>query len=164
MKKVEFSKKAKEQFEKILGNYPEKRAAMLPVLHLAEKEFGYISPEVEVYVGELLDVPPVKVREVLTFYTMFASKKRGEHHFQVCRGIACDLLGCTKIIEYLKEHLGVDVGATSDDFKVTLSEVECLGACETAPMMQLDDDYYGKLTPKAIDKICRKIEAKTSHG
>ncbi len=158
MKKIEFSKKAKKEFNTIVGRYPEKRAAMLPTLHLAEKEFGCISPEVEVYVGELLTVPAVKVREVVTFYTMFAQQPRGKYHFQICRGISCDLLGCTKIRDYLTEKLTLEVGATSPDSKFTLSEVECLGACETAPMMQVNEDYYGKLSQKSVDKIFRKLK------
>ncbi len=101
--KIEFSKRAKAESEKILGKYPEKRAAMLPILYLAEKEFGHISGEVEKYVGKLLDVPPVKVHEVMTFYTLIASKPRGKYHFQVCRGLSCDLKGGMQIIDYLSE-------------------------------------------------------------
>jgi len=156
--RVEFSKEARAEFDDIVKRYPERQAAMLPTLHLAEKEFGWISPDVEVYVGQLLEIPPVKVREVLTFYTMYAQNKRGKHHFQVCRGISCDLVGCTKIVEYLEEKLAVKSGDTTDHFSFTLSEVECLGACETAPMMQLDDDYHGKLTPAEIDKICKDLK------
>lgn len=157
MSEVAFSKEAQAEFEDILTRYPEKRAAMLPTLHLAEKEFGWISPHVEVYVAGLLDVPPVKVREVLTFYTMYAARPRGQYHFQVCRGIACDLLGCTKIVDYLETKLDLTSGETSEDFKYTLSEVECLGACETAPMMQLNEDYHGHLSPKVIDKLCKDL-------
>jgi len=155
--KVAFSKEALDEFEDILTRYPERRAAMLPTLHLAEKEFGWISPEVEVYIGELLETPPVKVREVLTFYTMYASKPRGKHHFQVCRGISCDLLGCAKIKAHLEKKLGLKSGETSKDMKYTITEVECLGACETAPMMQLNDDYYGLLTSAAVDKLCKDV-------
>jgi len=156
--KVTFSPEAKNQFEEILSRYPEKRAAMLPTLYLAEKEFGYISPEVEVYIGELLEVPPVKVREVLTFYTLFASKPRGKYHFQICRGLSCDLRGCTKIIEHLAGKLDLKSEETSTDMKYTLTEVECLGACETAPMMQVNEDYQGHLTPVKIDKMLKDLK------
>ncbi len=158
MSKIEFSPKAKSQFEEIVSRYPEKRAAMLPTLYLAEGEFGYISPEVEVYVGQLLEVPPVKVREVLTFYTLFASKPRGKYHFQVCRGISCDLRGCTKVIEHLSEKLGIRPDETSADRKFTFSEVECLGACETAPMMQMNEDYYGDLTTAKLEKLIKGLK------
>ncbi len=153
MSKVAFSQESLSEFERIVAQYPERRAAMLPTLYLAEKEFGHISPEVEVYVGELLQVPAIKVREVLTFYTLFASKPRGKLHFQVCRGISCDLRGCTKIIEHLQEKLNLNSEETSADLAYTLSEVECLGACETAPMMQLNDDYHGDLTTETVDLI-----------
>ncbi|RMF60127.1 MAG: NAD(P)H-dependent oxidoreductase subunit E [Calditrichaeota bacterium] len=152
---VKFSKASQKKVDEILSRYPEKRAAMLPVLYLAEKEFGYISPEVEVYVGELLDVPPVKVHEVMTFYTLIARQPRGKLHFQVCRGLSCDLRGCERIMNYLSDKLGVRPNETSEDLKVTLTPVECLGACETAPMMQLNEDYIGHLTAEKIDEILK---------
>lgn len=154
--KIEFSKAARSEVEKILSRYPEKRAAMLPVLYLAEEEFGHISPEVERYVGELLEVPPVKVHEVMTFYTLIARKPRGKYHFQVCRGLSCDLKGCVKIMEYLAEKLNINPDETSEDLKYTLTPVECLGACETAPMMQLNEDYFGDLSTEKIDDILKK--------
>lgn len=153
---VEFSKKAREKCEEIIRQYPEKRAAMLPVLYLAEKEFGYVSSEVEQYVSELLEVPPVKVHEVMTFYTLISSKAKGKYHFQVCRGLSCDLGGCREIIKYLADKIHLNPGETSNDLQFTLTEVECLGACETAPMMQLNEDYHGNLTPNKIDEILKK--------
>jgi len=154
--KIEFSKRAKAESEKIIGKYPEKRAAMLPILYLAEKEFGHISGEVEKYVGKLLDVPPVKVHEVMTFYTLIASKPRGKYHFQVCRGLSCDLMGCVKIIDYFSEKLKIKPDETSKDLMYTLTPVECLAACETAPMMQLNEDYHGNLTKEKIDSILKE--------
>jgi len=154
--KIEFSKRAKAESEKIIGKYPEKRAAMLPILYLAEKEFGHISGEVEKYVGKLLDVPPVKVHEVMTFYTLIASKPRGKYHFQVCRGLSCDLKGCMQIIDYLSEKLKLSSDETSDDLMYTFTPVECLAACETAPMMQLNEDYHGNLTKEKIDHILKE--------
>ncbi len=152
---VRFSQQAQKEFEEIVRRYPQKQAAMLPVLYLAEREFGHVSQEVEEYVGELLEVPPVKVHEVMTFYTLIADKPRGKQHFQVCRGLSCYLLGCDKIIRYLSEKLNLKPGETSADLKYTLTEVECLGACETAPMMQLNDEYIGHLTEKKIDEILK---------
>lgn len=154
--KIEFSKTAKVECDKIIAKYPEKRAAMLPVLYLAEKEFGHISPEVEKYVGNLLDVPPVKVHEVLTFYTLIAAKRRGKYHFQVCRGLSCDLRGCEDIIRHLSEKLKINPDETSEDFMYTITPVECLAACETAPMMQLNEDYHGNLTKEKIDDIVKE--------
>jgi NADH-quinone oxidoreductase E subunit len=156
--KVEFSKESKSKAKKIFTLYPEKRAAMLPILYLAEKEFGYITPEVEAYVGELLEVPPVKVHEVMTFYTLIPRERRGKYHFQVCQGLSCDLCGSAKIIDHLTKRLKINPGESSKDMKYTLTTVECLGACETAPMMQLNEDYIGNLTEKEIDKILKDLK------
>ena len=153
---IEFSRTAKAECAKIIAKYPEKRAAMLPVLYLAEKEFGHISLEVEEYAGKLLDVPPVKVHEVMTFYTLIAAKPRGKYHFQVCRGLSCDLMGCVKVIDYFSEKLKIKPDETSKDLMYTLTSVECLAACETAPMMQLNDDYHGDLTKDKIDDIVKE--------
>lgn len=150
---IEFSKTAQERLQGIINSYPEKQAAMLPVLYLAEREFGHISQEVEQYVAELLEVPPVKVHEVMTFYTLIAAKPRGKMHFQVCRGLSCDLRGCEQITKYLSQKLRIKPGETSKDLKYTLTPVECLGACETAPMMQLNEDYISLLTKSKIDEI-----------
>ena len=154
--KIEFSRTAKAECDQIIAKYPEKRAAMLPVLYLAEKEFGHISLEVEKYVGILLDVPPVKVHEVMTFYTLIAAKPHGKYHFQVCRGLSCDLKGCVEIIDYLSGKLKLSSHETSDDLMYTFTPVECLAACETAPMMQLNEDYYGNLTKEKIDDILKE--------
>jgi len=160
VKKIEFSKSAHKKFDEIVSQYPQKMAAMLPVLYLAEKEFGYISPEVEMCVSTLLDVPPVKVHEVLTFYTLISSQPRGKYHFQVCRGLSCDLNGCEKLITYLSEKLKIKPGETSADLRYTITEVECLAACETAPMMELNDDYLGKISREKIDQILKDINSK----
>ena len=158
---VEFSKEGKKKLKQILSRYPadQKRAAMLPALYLAEKEFGHISLEVEQYVADLLEVPPVKVHEVMTFYTLIAREPRGKYHFQVCRGLSCDLRGCEVIKRYLADKLDLEVGESSEDMSYTLVEVECLGACETAPMMQLNDDYHGNLTPEKLDEILKSTNS-----
>jgi len=156
--KIEFSKKAMQRVEEIIKLYPDSRAAMLPILYLAEEAFGYISPEVEKYVAEILDVPPVKVHEVMTFYTLIADKRRGKYHFQVCRGLSCHLGGCQAILKYLSDKLRLKPGETSNNYQFTITEVECLGACETAPMMQLNEDYHGNLTPNKIDDILKKAD------
>ncbi len=155
---VEFSAAARKKFDEIVNQYPQRQAAMLPVLYLAEKEFGHVSPEVEVYVASLLQVPPVKVHEVMTFYTLIARQPRGKYHFQVCRGLSCDLGGCENILKHLSERLGIKPGETSADLKFTITEVECLASCETAPMMQLNEDYIDNLSEKKIDEIVEKLK------
>lgn len=155
---VQFSTKAKNEFEDIIGRYPNRRAAMLPTLHLAVSEFGHISGEVEQYVAELLEVPVVKVREVVTFYTLYPRQKIGKYHFQVCRGLSCHLCGHVGVMDYLCNKLGIRAGETSGDLRFTITPVECLAACETGPMLQLNDDYIGDLTPEKIDELVKSLD------
>jgi len=133
--------------------YPDPRGALLPVLHLAQETFGYISLEVEQYVGALFDLTPAHVHEVVTFYTLYFRAPKGRHVVSVCHNLSCHLLGAKTVIEHLTQRLGVEVGATTADGRVTLLTVECLCACEQAPMMQVDDRYEGHLTPEKVDRI-----------
>jgi NADH-quinone oxidoreductase subunit E len=133
--------------------YPDKRGALLPVLHLAQDTFGYISHEVEEYVAGLFGLSPAHVHEVVTFYTLFFQQPKGKHVVAVCHNLSCHLAGAPRILAHLKERLGIDVGETTDDGRVTLQAVECLCACEAAPMMQVDDRYELNLTPDRCDRI-----------
>ena len=133
--------------------YPDKRGALLPVLHLAQDVFGYVSLEVEEYVARLFDLSPAHVHEVVTFYTLFFQRPKGRHVISVCQNLTCHLMGAKGIIQHLTERLGIDVGETSSDGRVTLTTVECLCACEQAPMMQVDDRYEGLLTRDKVDRI-----------
>jgi len=154
----EFSEKTKKAVQEILARYPRKEAAILPVLHLAQQEFGRISSEEEKLIAELLEVKPIKVREVVSFYTMLHREPLGKYHIQVCSNLSCSLLGAEKMIDYLKKRLGIEVGETTQDKKFTLSTVECLGACEQAPCMMVNFDYYGFLDKKKIDEILDSLE------
>lgn len=156
--KVEFSEQSKQRFNDIVGRYPVRRAALLPVLHLAQEQFGYVSREVEEYVAEVMELPVSDIHEVVTFYTLFHQKPIGKYHFQVCRNIACHLRGYDQIIERCVEKLSVRPGETSPDGRYSLATVECLAACETAPMMQLNDDYIGNLTAEKIDAIIEGLD------
>ncbi|MBI3276774.1 MAG: NAD(P)H-dependent oxidoreductase subunit E [Chlamydiae bacterium] len=140
-----------------MSQYETKRAALLPVLNLAQEKYGSLSPEIEKAAAEYLDLPLMQVREVVSFYTLYHTKLKGKYHFQVCRNMSCHLLGCEEIIEYLKTRLSIDVGEDSEDGRFSLSTVECLGACEIAPMMQLNDRYIGPLTKESMDEILSKI-------
>jgi NADH-quinone oxidoreductase subunit E len=152
-KRPEFSAEQLAEVRRLQGMYPDKRGALLPVLHLAQDTFGYISLEVEEYVGTLFDLSPAHVHEVVTFYTMFFQHPKGRHIVGVCHNLTCHLLGAKDIIQHLKERLGVDPGETTPDGKVTFLTVECLCACEQAPMMQVDDRYEGLLTNEKVDRI-----------
>ncbi len=155
---VEFSEKTKEKFKALVAKYPEKGAALLPTLWLAQKEFSAITPEVEEYVAKLLGVPLVRVREVLTFYTMYTNRPLGKYHLQLCTNIACTLNGAEEILERLKNKLQINVGETTTDKKFTLSTVECLGYCTSAPVIQVNDDFYDNLTPKKVDELLNKLK------
>ena len=133
--------------------YPHRRGALLPVLHLAQDTFGHISLEVEEYVATLFDLSPAHVHEVVTFYTLFFREPKGRHVVSVCQNLSCHLMGAKTIIDHLKQRLGIEVGETTADGRVTLLAVECLCACEQAPMMQVDDRYEGALTPDRVDRI-----------
>lgn len=149
----EFSGKTRKKIDEIVARYPQKEAAILPLLHIAQQEFGCISPDSEKRIADILGVKPIRVREVLTFYTMLNREPVGEYHIQVCSNLSCSLLGAEKLIDYLKEKLGIEPGQTTKDGKFTLSLVECLGACEQAPCMMVNFDYFGNLDKKKIDKI-----------
>jgi len=157
-KTVEFSSEAKKKFEAILPNYPNKEAALLPTLHLAQEEFGWISPEVMIYVGELLDLEPAKVFGVVTFYTMYNQKKVGKYHVQVCTNISCMLRRAYDLYDRCLEKLDVQPGGTTDDGKFTVMEVECLGSCGTAPVVQINNDYHENLSLEAFEKLLDSLD------
>jgi NADH-quinone oxidoreductase E subunit len=152
-KKVEFSEKTRKQIEEILTHYPDKRSALLPVLNLAQAEFGYIGEEVMVLVGQLLDLTPPKVYEVLTFYTLLNERPVGKYLIQLCRTLSCALVGSENILGHLKQRLGIEIGETTPDGLFTLRTVECLASCGTAPVVQINGAFYEKLTREKIDQI-----------
>ena len=148
----------RSEIEKILAKYETKRAALLPVLNLIQGECGFISPEAERAVAQLLELPLIKVREVVSFYTLYQTKQKGRYSFNVCRNMSCYLCGVEEILEHLKYRLGIDAGETTKDGQFSLSTVECLGACELAPMMQLNDRYVGPLTKEFVDELMEKFK------
>ncbi len=155
---VTFSPEALTKFEKTVGRYPKKEAAMLPVLYLAQQEFGHLTTEAIEYVSKLMDVPPARVHGVVTFYTMLYTKPIGKYHIQVCRTLPCALMGAERVTSFLQAKLGIQVGGTTADGKFTLSEVECLASCGTAPVMQINDDYHEGLTEKQIEEILQTLK------
>lgn len=154
----EFSNKTKKQILDIVAHYPEKKAALLPVLHVAQKEFGFISLDTERLVAALLDIKPVQVREVVTFYTMYNRQPVGKYHIQVCSNLSCSLLGGESLLDFLLKKLNIGLGETTEDKKFTISTVECLGACEQAPCMMVNFDYYGDLDEVKIEKILDNLK------
>ena len=133
--------------------YPEPRAALLPVLRMGQETWGYLTLEAEAYVASLFGLAPAHVHEVVTFYTLFYRRPVGRHVLAVCHNLSCSLRGAEGVIGYLEQKLEVQAGETTRDGRVTLLRVECLCACEVAPMMQVDDEYLGELTPEKIDAV-----------
>ena len=150
---LEFSPETLKQFDEVVSRYPEKKLAILPVLYMAQKEFGHLSQEAIEYVANLMDIPAARLYGIVTFYTMLNMKPMGRHHLQVCRTLPCALRGSERITNYLKKKLGINLGETTPDGKFTLSEVECLASCGTAPVMQINDDYCENLSEENIEKI-----------
>lgn len=154
----ELTDQTKKKIEEIASRYASKEAALLPILHLVQREKGFISQQEEKQVAHLLNIKPIKIREVVTFYTMFNQKEVGKYHIQVCSNLSCSLLGAESLIDHLKDKLGIEVGETTSDQKFTLTTVECLGACEQAPCMMVNFDYYGNLDKGKIDNILDNLE------
>jgi NADH-quinone oxidoreductase subunit E len=154
----ELTDQTKKKIEEIAARYADKKAALLPVLHLVQHEVGLISNQEEKQVAQLLGIKPIKVREVLTFYTMFHKTEVGKYHIQVCSNLSCSLLGSESLIDHLKKKLGIGVGETTPDKKFSLTTVECLGACEQAPCMMINFDYHGNLDKEKIDNILDNLE------
>ncbi|OGP78961.1 MAG: hypothetical protein A2Z13_05295 [Deltaproteobacteria bacterium RBG_16_64_85] len=152
-----FSDTARRELEAVLSRYPDKEAAILPALYLAQREFGYLSDEAIVVVADLLGFTPARIEGVATFYTMYNRKPVGKYHVQICRNLSCSLLGAEHLIEHVSKKLGIRPGKTTPDGKFTLSEVECLGSCGTAPVLQLNDDYHEDLTEEKIDALLDRL-------
>jgi len=159
---VEFSKEKLEEFNELVSRYPEgkHKSALLPVLHLAQEEFGgWLDVPVMDYVASLLKIEPIEVYEVASFYSMYNLKPVGRYMFEVCQTGPCMINGSDDIINYIKEKLGISVGETTADRMFTLKTVECLGACGYAPMMQLGKNYREHLTKEKVDAIIEECRA-----
>ena len=154
---VAFSDAARAEFERLATRYPDRKAVILPALHLAQKEFGYVSDDAIVYIAGLVGASPAEIEGVATFYTMYNRKPVGKYHVQICRNISCSLLGAEHLIEHLSAKLGIRPGETTPDGKFTLTKVECLGSCGTAPVMQVNDEYHEHLTVESIDRILDRL-------
>ena len=160
-----FSEQKLKEVETIIARYPagKHKSALLPVLHLAQQEFGgWLSSETMDYVASLLKLEPIEVYEVATFYSMYNLKPVGKYVFEVCQTGPCMVNGSDGIVKYIHDKLGIKPGETSSDGMFTLKTVECLGACGYAPMMQMGKTYREHLTPEKIDLIieeCRKTAA-----
>ena len=160
---IKFSDEKLKEVQRIISFYPEgkQKSAVIPVLHLAQREFGgWLDVPVMDYVASLLNMLPIEVYEVATFYSMYNLKPVGKYMFEVCQTGPCMINGSDEIIDYIRNKLNINVGETTHDGMFTLKTVECLGACGYAPMMQLGKSYREHLTKEKVDSIiaeCRKF-------
>jgi NADH-quinone oxidoreductase subunit E len=152
-----FSKSIEKEFQELLQKYPSKRSALIPALYIVQRELGYIKPEGIEYVANLMGMSPAQVTEVASFYTMLFLKPVGKNVLWVCHNLSCNLCGAEEVIEHLQKRLGISAGETTPDGLFTLLRQECLASCDTAPVMQVNDDYEENLTLQRVDEIVDKL-------
>ncbi|RMH73200.1 MAG: NAD(P)H-dependent oxidoreductase subunit E [Gemmatimonadetes bacterium] len=146
------------QAQQIMAKYPTKLAATLPLAHLAQTELGYLTPEAMEWIAEKTEQHPSHVKNTVSFYTMFYRQPVGKYVIQVCHTLSCALRGARDVTEHIEQKLGIKAGETTQDGKFTLMKVECLAACGTAPMFQINDTYYENLTLDEVDRILDSLE------
>ena len=158
MSEYKFSEDQKEEITGILSKYPVKTSALLPLLTLVQRADRVVSPGAMIAIGKKLDVSPAYVQSVLSFYTMYHTEKVGKYMILFCINISCQLNSCDKLLEHTAKKLNIKVGETTSDEKFTLHREECLAACTEAPMMRVNDTYYGNLTEQRIDEIIDSLD------
>jgi NADH-quinone oxidoreductase E subunit len=156
---VAFTDNAKRRIDQVRSRYPTVQAALLPVLHIAQEEFGDVRDEVSQLVATTLGLPYAHVHGVVTFYTMYHRHKTGKHVLMVCTNISCMLRGGYDVLHQVEKSLGVKAGETTPDGKFTVIEEECLAACANAPMMICGDEYYLDLDTAKVDEVLAKLKA-----
>ncbi len=152
----------KAKIEEAAGRYPNRRSAIMPALYLAQKERASLCGEVLLEVAEILDVPEIWVYELATFYDMFHTEPIGTYHLQVCTNVSCQLLEADNLVAYLASKLGIECGGTTPDGLFTLAAAECLGSCDTAPVMQVNGVFHENLSEKRIDELLEKLRAEAA--
>ncbi len=138
--------------------YPKKEAALLPILHLAQKDFGFIDDEAELAVAELMEISPVMVRAASRFYFMYHHHPIGEFHLQVCQNISCTIMGAETILDHLKNRLGIEAEQVTEDGKFSIERVECIACCDRGPAMLVNEKLHTNLTPEIIDQIIGELD------
>lgn len=158
----ELTGERKQRMAALVGRYPNKAAACLPVLHLCQEQQGVVDAEVVAFVAESLGVPPGRVEEVASFYTMYRRKPVGRYHLEICTNLSCSLAGAEHLREVLGRELGIQPGQTTRDGLFTLTEVECLASCGTAPVMLVNGEMHERLTPEGVRTLL--VELRTRAG
>jgi NADH-quinone oxidoreductase subunit E len=158
MAKKILSQKFYDEMKKLEPRYPTRVALLLPALHAAQDETGWLPPEVLEEIGAYIGIHPAQVKEVASFYTMYNLKPVGKYHLKICTNVACCLRGADELVEHCEKKFDIKCGETTKDRKFTLMEEECLGACGTAPAMMLNNDYHENLTIQRLDQLLDALE------
>ena len=153
-----FSFADSERVERILSQYPDKKSATLPLLHLAQSQEGYISSSLIDTIADLVDCHPSVVMDCVSFYTMLYTKPQGRHIIQVCQTLSCSLNGTDSLVDHIRDKYEIEPGGTTADDRFTLMKVECLGSCGTAPVVQVNNDYHEGLSIEEFDKLLESFE------
>ncbi len=156
---VSFTPDRLERFKRTVAKYEQPASALLPTLWLAQEQWGHISQPVLRYVAGLLEMSEVQVTEVVSFYFMFRKKDMGKYCLQVCNNITCTMMGSEKVMEVIREELGIGVGEVTPDGAFSCMSVQCLGSCDTAPVVQVNDDYFENQEAEAFRKLLRRWKA-----
>jgi NADH-quinone oxidoreductase subunit E len=151
------SDETKKRFDTLVRRYPERRSALIPILHEVQAEVGYLSPEAIEWVAGLLGLSPADVMSVASFYDMLNLEPVGKHMIYVCQNLTCSLLGAEPLIRHLEKRLGVRMGETTPDGLITLKRMECLASCGTAPAIQVDGIFYERMTTQKLDELLEKL-------
>ena len=157
---AEFSPEVVEEMKSHLGKYPEgrQRSALIPLLFVIQRERGWIDNPGVNYIAKFLDLEVSDVWETATFYTMFNMRPVGKYHIQICKTLSCRIMGEPEITDHICSKLGIEPGGSTDDGKYTVTMVECLGSCGTAPMMQIGFDFHENLTKESVDKLLDSLD------
>jgi len=155
-----FSQDAEREIQELVGRYPDRAAAMLPALYVAQREFGWLSDEALQLVATTLDLPTPKVLNTATFYTMFFKKPMGRHHIQVCKNIACYLRQSDDMMAVINDKLGLSPGQVSEDGEFSLEAAECLAACGTAPIVRINETYHENVTADGLRALLDELSPK----
>ena len=147
-----------DRLEKAISRYPEKRAALLPMLAYAQERNGWVSPDAMEQIAEVLDLTPAYVHSVATFYTMYNKHPTGKHMIQVCTCVACHLCGGEDVFEAFLDAIGTRAGETSEDGRFMVMEAECLGACGFATVVQVNDQYFENVTTETVGDVLAQLE------
>jgi NADH-quinone oxidoreductase subunit E len=157
-----FSKETEDKFRHLVSIYPKKRSALIPMLLLAQKENGYIKPETIEYVAGYLDLNPSEVDSIMSFYTLLRRRPVGKYHIMICTNLSCLLQGSDEIEECVRRKLGVDLGQVTPDGLFSAIEFECLASCTTAPVMQVNGEFYENLDVKKTEEILDDLQKRAA--